>query len=48
MPEKDVYLPCDPKKGWPMYTPGQPLHNPAPQFVNRDAAAAIDAALKER
>jgi hypothetical protein len=47
MPDKDVFLPMDPKKGWPMYKPGQPLNNPTPQFVNPKAAEAINAALNQ-
>jgi hypothetical protein len=45
MPGKDVFLPCNPKVVWPMYTPGAPRGNPTPQFVNPDAAAAVNTAL---
>jgi hypothetical protein len=44
MPERDVFLPCTDKS--PMYTWGSPLENPTPQFVNPDAAARVDAALR--
>ncbi len=45
MPKKDVFLPVDPPRGWPMPRVGFPLGNPTPQFVNPDAADAVNAAL---
>lgn len=44
MPDNDVFLPMN-GKDWPMYKWGFPYNNPTPQFKNRDAATAVNAAL---
>jgi hypothetical protein len=45
IPDKDVFLPCNTKAGWPKYKVGSPRNNPTPQFRNPEAAEKVNAAL---